>query len=314
MKGAWRGRSSSAANLHVDRLVQHHPVIGSPRRAGSTSSSSAGIRPGSVSSQRGRPAPERHTRPDGNGSARESSASRPAVTVFGSTPAARATASIPPWPIVWASASTPRSTAHISMPPTPVVSRSLRAAARRGPQGAESSHKEPRAEPPDHAIGRSRGGLSTKTHQLADGRGRLRSWCSPRHGRRPPRCLRPFTQLAVKRLSPGSSAHQARRGDRRRVQLLTGHPRHAARTRDPNGHPAALRPDRTSSEARTPLGSRRASLPHRQQGPQGHRALVQRPTSSGAESPLAGTSSPRSLEARPRTVTPRRSPRVSRWR
>ena len=29
----------------------------------------------------------------------------------------------------------------------------------------------PQAEPPDHAIGRSRGGLSTKTHQLVDGRG-----------------------------------------------------------------------------------------------------------------------------------------------
>lgn len=28
------------------------------------------------------------------------------------------------------------------------------------------------AEPPDHAIGRSRGGLSTKIHQLVDGRGR----------------------------------------------------------------------------------------------------------------------------------------------
>jgi len=27
-------------------------------------------------------------------------------------------------------------------------------------------------EPPDHAIGRSRGGLSTKVHQLVDGRGR----------------------------------------------------------------------------------------------------------------------------------------------
>lgn len=43
-------------------------------------------------------------------------------------------------------------------------------------QGAESSYKssatDPAAEPPDHAIGRSRGGLSTKIHQLVDGRGR----------------------------------------------------------------------------------------------------------------------------------------------
>lgn len=43
-------------------------------------------------------------------------------------------------------------------------------------QGAEASYKssatDPAAEPPDHAIGRSRGGLSTKIHQLVDGRGR----------------------------------------------------------------------------------------------------------------------------------------------
>ena len=39
-------------------------------------------------------------------------------------------------------------------------------------QGAESSYTNPWLEPPDHAIGRSRGGLSTKIHQLVDGRGR----------------------------------------------------------------------------------------------------------------------------------------------
>lgn len=38
-------------------------------------------------------------------------------------------------------------------------------------QGALSSYKNLRAEPRDHAIGRSRGGLSTKIHQLVDGRG-----------------------------------------------------------------------------------------------------------------------------------------------
>ena len=30
---------------------------------------------------------------------------------------------------------------------------------------------DPLAEPPDHAVGRSRGGLSTKIHQLVDGNG-----------------------------------------------------------------------------------------------------------------------------------------------
>lgn len=42
----------------------------------------------------------------------------------------------------------------------------------RATQGALSSYKNLREEPPDHAIGRSRGGLSTKIHHLVDGRGR----------------------------------------------------------------------------------------------------------------------------------------------
>lgn len=46
----------------------------------------------------------------------------------------------------------------------------------RASQGAESNYihraRLPDAEPLDHAIGRSRGGLSTKIHQLVDGRGR----------------------------------------------------------------------------------------------------------------------------------------------
>jgi len=38
-------------------------------------------------------------------------------------------------------------------------------------QGAGSSYKNLQVEPPDHGIGRSRGGLSTKIHQLVDGNG-----------------------------------------------------------------------------------------------------------------------------------------------
>ena len=41
----------------------------------------------------------------------------------------------------------------------------------RASQGAESNYKDLLVEPPDHAIGRSRGGLSTKIHHLVDGRG-----------------------------------------------------------------------------------------------------------------------------------------------
>ena len=47
---------------------------------------------------------------------------------------------------------------------------------RRRTQGALSNDKNPRVgrdEPDDHGIGRSRGGLSTKSHALVDGVGRL---------------------------------------------------------------------------------------------------------------------------------------------
>lgn len=39
-------------------------------------------------------------------------------------------------------------------------------------QGARTNYNKTGEEPPDHAIGRSRGGLSTKTHLVADGKGR----------------------------------------------------------------------------------------------------------------------------------------------
>jgi transposase len=42
----------------------------------------------------------------------------------------------------------------------------------RGTQGALPNHKNPWFEPPDHGIGRSRGGLTTKLHVVCDGRGR----------------------------------------------------------------------------------------------------------------------------------------------
>jgi transposase len=41
----------------------------------------------------------------------------------------------------------------------------------RGTQGAGSNYNNPRIEPPDHGFGHSRGGLSTKIHQLVDGHG-----------------------------------------------------------------------------------------------------------------------------------------------
>lgn len=40
-----------------------------------------------------------------------------------------------------------------------------------GTQGAGSNYNNPLVEPPDHGLGRSRGGLSTKLHHLVDGHG-----------------------------------------------------------------------------------------------------------------------------------------------
>lgn len=42
----------------------------------------------------------------------------------------------------------------------------------RGTRGAGSNYKKFGDEPPDHAIGRSRGGLTTKNHLVSDGKGR----------------------------------------------------------------------------------------------------------------------------------------------
>ena len=56
---------------------------------------------------------------------------------------------------------TPRSPAPINTPPTSPAT-----------QGAGSNYTNPRIEPPDHGIGRSRGGLTSKIHHLVDGAGR----------------------------------------------------------------------------------------------------------------------------------------------
>ena len=42
----------------------------------------------------------------------------------------------------------------------------------RAPKGAVSNNKKFGDEPPGHAIGRSRGGLTTKNHLVCDGKGR----------------------------------------------------------------------------------------------------------------------------------------------
>ena len=72
------------------------------------------------------------------------------------------------------------------------------------PQGAEPSYKNLWDEPPDHAVGRSRGGLSTKVHQLVDGRGRpLVIAVTPGQAGDSPMLGPLLAHLAVRRLGPG---------------------------------------------------------------------------------------------------------------
>lgn len=66
------------------------------------------------------------------------------------------------------------------------------------------NHKNLRHEPADHALGRSRGGLSTKIHQLVDGHGLpLVILCGPGQGGDSP-MLGPLLEgLSVARPGPG---------------------------------------------------------------------------------------------------------------
>lgn len=78
----------------------------------------------------------------------------------------------------------------------------------RASQGAESNYKvcadDPAHEPPDHAIGRSRGGLSTKIHQLVDGRKRpLVIGVTAGQAGDAPMLKFLIADLAVKRIGPG---------------------------------------------------------------------------------------------------------------
>ena len=58
-------------------------------------------------------------------------------------------------------------------------------------------------EPDDHAIGRSRGGLSTKIHALVDGKGRPLVLLAPGQGGDAPMFTHLMDQLKVNRAGPG---------------------------------------------------------------------------------------------------------------
>jgi hypothetical protein len=92
--------------------------------------------------------------------------------------------------------------------------------ARRRTQGALRNDKNPGLrgdEPDDHAIGRSRGGLTTKTHALVDGKGRLLTCIvSPGQAGDSPVLPALLGELKVRRHGPGRprSRPDALRGDK----------------------------------------------------------------------------------------------------
>lgn len=111
------------------------------------------------------------------------------------TRSSRPSSSVPTRTGSWTgrSRSTPRSAALVSTAPTLRVS-----------QGALWNHKNLREEPVGHTLGRSRGGLSTKIHQLVDGRGLpLVVLCGPGQAGDSPMLEPLLDALSVARDGPG---------------------------------------------------------------------------------------------------------------
>ena len=142
-------------------------------------------------------------------------------------------------------------------------------------QGAGSSYKDPSdrvAEPEDHAIGRSRGGLTTKTHALVDGNG-MPLVIAVTLGRRttPRRCRSSLRSCGL----PGSDL--AVRGRRRRAArgqgLLSAWPPGApALTGNHRGDPRTFRPDPAPQEQGLTRRPTRRLRRQRLQEPQRRRA------------------------------------------
>src|SRR4051794_10126048 len=152
-------------------------------------------------------------------------------------------------------------------------------------QGAGSSYTNPchrlgDLEPPDHAIGRSRGGVTCKIHLATDGKGRPLSLVltggnaadtsffttvldtiSVRDGRPGRPRTRPDRVLADKAYTAA-----ANRGGQPPLPQRPRHQDHHPRTRGPEGRPCPARPGRWS-----PPQLRRRGL----QGPQRRRTLLQ---------------------------------------
>ena len=71
-------------------------------------------------------------------------------------------------------------------------------------QGASSNYTKPWGEPPDHAVARSRGGLTSKVHQLVDGHGLpLATIVSPGQANDAPVLVPLVEQIKVPRIGGG---------------------------------------------------------------------------------------------------------------
>ena len=102
-------------------------------------------------------------------------------------------------------------------------------------QGAEPSYTILGPEPPDHGLGRSRGGVSSKIHQLVDGRGRPLVIAVTAGQAGDSTMLKPLlAHLAVHRLGPGRP--------RTRPDALLGDKAYSSR-----GNRAVLRAKRTKT-------------------------------------------------------------------
>ena len=187
--------------------------------------------------------------------------------------------------------STPRSPARTSTAPA----LRGRRRGRRPTQGAIPNDKSPgvgRDEPDDHGIGRSRGGLSTKSHALVDGQGRLLTLIvGPGHAGDSPVLPLLLGELRVARRGPGLPRPDRRccARTRRTARAGTCPARDHAGSR-PSSPRRATRPP-TANDAAAPAAARSPTTPRTTRTATSSNGSSTA-SSTGVPSPAATTSTP----------------------
>lgn len=106
------------------------------------------------------------------------------------------------------------------------------------PRGALSNYKKFGEEPPDHAIGRSRGGLTTKNHLVCDGKGRALAFIlTPGQAADTSMLTATLSEIRVRR--PGQAKVEAGPGTGGQGLPVQSEPGLAARARDRRDDPRA---------------------------------------------------------------------------